>query len=106
MSEPAVLSTPGPVKEPGRSITFIFNGKPISARANQSIAAAMYAAGIRIFNRSFKYHRPRGLFCIAGECPNCLMHVDGRPNVRVCIEPAREGQVVRHQNAWPSLNFD
>src|SRR5262249_492704 len=48
----------------------------------------------------------RGLLCVAGECPNCLMQVDGRPNVRTCIEPAREGQVVRPQNVWPSLNFD
>src|SRR5262249_357627 len=60
----------------------------------------------RTFTRSFKYHRPRGLFCVAGDCPNCLMQVDGRPNVRTCIEPVRECQVVRHQNAWPSLDFD
>ena len=72
----------------------------------QSIAAALFAGGQRIFSRSFKYHRPRGLFCVAGECPNCLMDVDGRPNVRTCIEPARPGQMVRHQNAWPSLEFD
>jgi sarcosine oxidase subunit alpha len=59
-----------------------------------------------VFTRSFKYHRPRGLYCMTGDCPNCLMHVDGTPNVRTCIEPAREGQVVTHQNAWPSLGFD
>src|SRR5262249_39531665 len=64
------------------------------------------AAGVRIFSRSFKYHRPRGLLCVSGDCPNCLMQVDGRPNVRTCIEPARQGQVVRPQNAWPSLDWD
>jgi len=89
-----------------RKLTFTFDGEPVTALAGQSIGAALYASGVCIFSRSFKYHRPRGLFCVAGECPNCLMQVDGQPNVRVCIEPAREGQVVRHQNAWPSLNFD
>jgi sarcosine oxidase subunit alpha len=96
----------GCLTDPNQRLTFTFGDLPITAQAGQSIAAALYAAGVRIFTRSFKYHRPRGLFCVAGDCPNCLMQVDGRPNVRSCIEPAREGQVVRHQNAWPSLDFD
>jgi sarcosine oxidase subunit alpha len=92
--------------DPTKKLTFTFDGKPFTALADQTIAAALYAAGIRIFSRSFKYHRPRGLFCVSGDCPNCLMQVDGRPNVRTCIEPAKEGQVVQHQNAWPGLGFD
>jgi sarcosine oxidase subunit alpha len=89
-----------------RALTFTFEGRTIAALAGQSIAAALYAAGVRVFTRSFKYHRPRGLFCVAGDCPNCLMQVDGQPNVRTCVEPVRQGLVVRHQNAWPSLDFD
>jgi sarcosine oxidase subunit alpha len=91
---------------PDRPLTFRFNEESIPAVEGQSVAAALYAAGRRVFSRSFKYHRPRGLFCVSGDCPNCLMEVDGRPNVRTCIEPVREGQVVRHQNAWPSLDCD
>src|SRR5713101_5136000 len=86
-----------------RPITFRFDGRPIAAYEGDSVAAALYAAGVRIFTRSFKYHRPRGLLCCAGRCPNCLMNVDGAPNVRTCVAPAREGMQVRHQNAWPSL---
>ncbi|MEE9198887.1 MAG: FAD-dependent oxidoreductase, partial [Dehalococcoidia bacterium] len=71
-----------------------------------TIASALYAAGVRIFNRSFKYHRPRGLLCVSGRCPNCMMNVDGVPNVRTCVLPAAEGVRVRHQNAWPSLEHD
>ncbi len=104
MSEPAAPHAPP--ADPGRGLTFSFGDRPVSAAAGQSIAAALYAAGVRIFSRSFKYHRPRGLLCVAGDCPNCLMQVDGRPNVRTCIEPARAGQVVLPQNAWPSLDFD
>jgi sarcosine oxidase subunit alpha len=106
MSEAAGPLPPGRFIAPDRRLTFTFDGRPIPAMAGQSIAAALYAAGVRVFTRSFKYHRPRGLFCVAGDCPNCLMQVDDRPNVRTCMEPAREGQVVRHQNAWPSLGSD
>src|SRR5262252_9466126 len=91
---------------PDRRVTFSFEGRTIEALEGQSIGAALYAAGVRVFTRSFKYHRPRGLFCMTGDCPNCLMNVDGRPNVRTCIEPACDGQTVTHQNAWPSLEFD
>jgi sarcosine oxidase, subunit alpha len=97
---------PGCLTDPAMPITFSFEGQSIAAVQGQSIAAALYASGRRIFSRSFKYHRPRGLFCVAGDCPNCLMQVDGRPNVRTCIEPVREGQIVCSQHAWPSLNFD
>jgi sarcosine oxidase subunit alpha len=96
----------GLLAEGGAPVTFTFDGRPVAAIEGQSIAAALYAAGVRVFSRSFKYHRPRGLFCVSGDCPNCLMHVDGRPNVRTCLEPVRVGMVVRHQNAWPSLGFD
>jgi len=85
---------------------FEFNGTPVEAQPGDSVASALYRAGQRVFSRSFKYHRPRGLLCGAGKCPNCLMQVDGVPNVRVCVTPARDGMVVRHQNAYPSLDFD
>lgn len=83
-----------------------FNGKSIPMREGDTVASALYRAGQRIFTRSFKYHRPRGLLCCSGHCPNCLMNVDGIPNVRTCITPARAGMTVRHQNAKPSLDFD
>ena len=83
-----------------------FNGKPIRIQEGDTVASALYRAGQRIFTRSFKYHRPRGLLCCSGHCPNCLMNVDGIPNVRTCITPARAGMAVKHQNARPSLDFD
>jgi len=106
MQSSVLTQQTGLLVDPSKSLTFTFEGKSVSALAGQTIGAALYNSGIRVFSRSFKYHRPRGLFCLAGECANCLMQVDGRPNVRVCIEPARQGQVARHQNAWPSLGFD
>ena len=85
---------------------FTFGGRPVAAHPGDTVASALYASGVRVYSRSFKYHRPRGLLCVAGHCPNCLMTVDGVPNVRACTEPARAGMDVRHQNAWPSLDRD
>jgi sarcosine oxidase, subunit alpha len=89
-----------------KEISFRFENQTVSAFAGDTIASALYAAGVRVFSRSFKYHRPRGLLCVDGKCPNCLMNVNGCPNVRVCTEPATEGAEVRPQNAWPSLQHD
>ena len=85
---------------------FLFQRKPVEATPGDTIASALYRGGQRIFSRSFKYHRPRGLLCVAGNCPNCMMNVDGVPNVRTCITPAREGMSVKSQNAFPSLETD
>ena len=87
-------------------VTFTVRGKPVSAFRGDSFGSALFASGQRVFSRSFKYHRPRGLLCCSGSCPNCMMTVDGVPNVRVCTEPVRAGADVRPQNVWGSLEHD
>jgi sarcosine oxidase subunit alpha len=81
-------------------------GTEIPIREGDTIAAALYRSGVRVFSRSFKYHRPRGLYCSAGDCPNCLVTVDGEVNVRSCECRAKPGQKVARQNAWPSVDRD
>jgi sarcosine oxidase subunit alpha len=100
--------TPQPGERIDRSqeVTFSFDGAPVTAFAGDTIGSALFAAGRRVFSRSFKYHRPRGLLCCSGDCPNCMMQVDGVPNVRVCAEPVREGAEVLAQNVWGSLDRD
>ena len=89
-----------------RPVTFHFEGKSFSGYEGDTVASALYASGLRTFTRSIKYHRARGLFCVSGRCANCMVNVDGKPNVRACVEPIREGTTVKHQNAWPSLDHD
>ena len=89
-----------------REVFFTFDGKRVFALEGDTIGSALFASGRRTFSRSFKYHRPRGLLCCAGQCPNCLVQVDGAPGVRACTEPVREGMKVEHMNASPSLDFD
>ena len=87
-------------------VAFTFDGREITGLEGDTIGSALYAGGQRTFSRSFKYHRRRGLLCCAGQCPNCLVSVDGAPGVRACTEPVREGMKVEHMNAEPSLDFD
>jgi sarcosine oxidase, subunit alpha len=89
-----------------RELRFTFDGKEVRALEGDTIGSALFASGRRTFSRSFKYHRPRGLMCCAGQCPNCLVQVDNSPGVRACTEPVREGMKVHHMNASPSLDFD
>ncbi|MFO7663372.1 MAG: 2Fe-2S iron-sulfur cluster-binding protein [Chloroflexota bacterium] len=87
-------------------IQFRFNGKTYPALQGDSIASALAASGVKVFSRSFKYHRPRGLMCCAGHCPNCLVQVGSEPNVRACIRPVEADMYVKSQNTWPSLEHD
>jgi sarcosine oxidase, subunit alpha len=89
-----------------REVSFTFDGRQVRGLEGDTIGSALYAAGQRTFSRSFKYHRRRGLLCCAGQCPNCLVAVDGAPGVRACTEPVRDGMRVEHLNAVPSLDFD
>ena len=99
---------PSPAEEIDRSArrSFRFDGRSFEAHPGDTIASALHAAGVRTLSRSFKYHRPRGLFCVSGNCPNCLVEVDGEPSVRSCVTPVRDGMEVRGQNAWPSVEHD
>ncbi len=97
---------PGEALNRDRRITITVDGRSIPAFDGDTVGSAMAAAGVTTFSRSFKYHRPRGLSCMTGACPNCLVTVDGVPNVRACLEPVRPGMTVHRQNAWPSADRD
>src|SRR5688572_15230181 len=86
--------------------SFEFEGKRIPIHPGDTIATALYRAGVRVFSRSFKFHRPRGLYCGTGDCPNCSMMVDGEPAVRTCVTAAEPDQRVARPNGWPSVDVD
>ena len=92
------------------SINFMFNGQPMSGYANDTIASALLANGVKIISRSFKYHRPRGIFSAGVEEPNGIVQVgDGdrrTPNVCATITELQEGMNARSQSGWPSVNMD
>lgn len=81
----------------GREVTIYFEGKPIKAHEGETIAMALYAAGVKTFQHSIEKHRPRGLFCAIGKCSSCLMKVNGIPNIRTCITLVEEGMQIERQ---------
>lgn len=87
----------------GRELSFSFEGRTLKGFEGETIAAALVASGIRLFRHSERLHRPRGFFCAVGRCSSCLMVVDGRPNVMVCMEPLREGCRVERQRGRGKL---
>jgi len=85
----------------GRKVTFYFNGTPISAFEGETVAAALYASGIRVIREGAV--GPEGVFCMIGKCSTCLVTVNGVPHVRACREPVREGLVVESEPDRPPL---
>lgn len=89
-----------------QEISFTFDGRRVQAFDGDTYGSALARARVDVISRSFKYHRPRGLLCCAGRCPNCMVTVDGVPNVRACVTRAVDGGTVSGQNAWPSVRRD
>jgi predicted molibdopterin-dependent oxidoreductase YjgC len=83
---------------PARVVTISIDGREIEAHEGEPIAAALLANGIRVFRTMPKTGEPRGGYCMVGRCSDCLMIVDGEPNVRVCVTPVREGMRVEQQH--------
>ena len=94
-----------------RAIRFTFDGRDYGGFAGDTLASALLANGVRVFGRSFKYHRPRGVIAAGSEEPNALVTVmrdQARctPNLRATQVELYDGLVARSQNRWPSLDFD
>ena len=80
-----------------KTITIFFDGKPLPALEDEPVAAALLSAGIRVFRKTRKRGESRGVFCAIGRCTDCMMTVDGVPNVRTCVTPVREGMKIQTQ---------
>ncbi|MGD9307597.1 MAG: 2Fe-2S iron-sulfur cluster-binding protein [Desulfosarcina sp.] len=92
--------------DPSEKRWLTYRGKRYQGVAGDTVATALFANGVRIFARSLKYHRPRGLYSLDGECSNTCMAVDGVPNVRTENTPLQDGMHVKAQNVVGSANFD
>jgi methylglutamate dehydrogenase subunit C len=93
-----------------RRLEFSFNGKSHSGFAGDTLASALIANGVKVVGRSFKYHRPRGIFTAGSEEPNALVALRKgarhEPNTRATMVELFDGLEAFPQNAWPSLGFD
>ncbi len=91
---------------PSEKLTFNYIGSSCQGVKGDTVATALYANDVRIFGRSLKYHRPRGLYSMDGECSNCCVEIDGIPNVRAETTLLRNGMNIRPQNVRKSPDTD
>ncbi|MEV7413741.1 (2Fe-2S)-binding protein [Streptomyces sp. NPDC089919] len=82
---------------PATSYTLEFDGRAIEVQEGQSIAAALWGAGVLSWRTTRGGGAPRGVFCGIGACYDCLVTVNGRANQRACLVPARPGDTVTTQ---------
>ena len=92
------------------ALHFAFNGRSYTGFLGDTLASALLANDVRIVGRSFKYHRPRGVFGLGAEEPNALVQLGvgarGEPNSKATQTELYDGLVAASQNCWPTVEFD
>lgn len=106
MSEYRLGPRSGEVIDRSSPVEFQWNNKTYPGLEGDTIASALSASGVRVFSRSFKYHRPRGILTASFHDPNLMVQVGAEPNVRAGHRRIEPGMEVSAQNVWPSLDFD
>lgn len=73
------------------------DGKKVWALEGEPIASALLASGKKVLHYTHKYQHPRGIFCAIGRCTDCIMTVNGKPNIRTCVTPVEQGMRIETQ---------
>lgn len=93
-----------------KPVRFDFNGREIQGLTGDTVASALLASGVQLVGRSYKLHRPRGVFSCGVEEPTALLDIGSGsrriPNTRATDILAKDGLVATSGNCWPSLEFD
>ncbi len=81
----------------GLSFSIEVNGEKVTAYPGETIAAVLLAAGWKTFRHTLLSGEPRGIYCGMGLCYDCLVTLNGQPNVRACSTFAQPGDRVERQ---------
>jgi predicted molibdopterin-dependent oxidoreductase YjgC len=81
----------------GKPVEFEFDGRILRGYEGEPIAVALKANGVMIHRYTARRRQPRGMFCAIGRCTDCVMIVDGKPNVRTCVTPLKAGMKIATQ---------
>ena len=90
----------------GRRIDFTFDGAAVEGREGEPIAAALFAAGYRVLRTMPRFGGARGGYCMIGRCTDCMVVVNGIPNVPACLTPVTTGLDVRTQRGLGESTTD
>src|ERR1700740_326591 len=98
-----MLTRPLGSNPPG-GVTIWWDGKPLQARPDDSIAVALLAAGVTATRATAASGAPRGPYCMMGACFECLAEVDGVANVQTCMTEVRDGMRIRRQDGARTIS--
>jgi predicted molibdopterin-dependent oxidoreductase YjgC len=85
------------------TVTFTFDGRPITAAHGDSVAAALLAAGVQACRATPVSGAPRGPYCMMGVCFECLVTIDGIGNRQGCLVQVQNGMRVETQRGARAL---
>jgi len=80
------------------TVALTVDGKPVGARAGDSVAAALLAAGILACRTTPVGGVPRAPFCLMGVCFDCLVTIDGQGSRQACLTRVRDGMRIDTQH--------
>lgn len=80
-----------------RQVTFFWDGREVTGRTGDTVAAALLGAGVRSSRTHAVTDEPRAPFCMMGTCFECLVEIDGIPNRQACQVRLTEGMRVAPQ---------
>ena len=86
--------------ERGPALFITVDGQHVEAYAGETVAAVLAASGRKVLRHTEKAQEPRGVFCGMGICFDCLVTVNGAPNVRACMTPVQAGMVIETGDAF------
>ena len=93
------------VASEGKKVWITVDGRRVEAYEGEPIAAAILAAGIQVLHYTQKYDHPRGVFCAIGRCTDCIMTVNGQPNVRTCVTPVEAEMKIETQRGLGNWEY-
>ena len=89
-----------------RPISFRFEGRRYRGLHGDTVSSALLAAGVPVLGRSFKYHRPRGVFSLSGADANVMLQGSAGTNLRGDQTPLTDGLDVRAVNTLGGVRRD
>ncbi|HEY5718633.1 MAG TPA: (2Fe-2S)-binding protein [Motiliproteus sp.] len=89
--------------QPATAVEIWVEGQPVTARAGDSVTAALLSAGLGPTRTTPVSGAPRAAYCMMGVCFECLLEINGQPNTQGCQTPVAAGMQVRFQRGAREL---
>jgi NADPH-dependent 2,4-dienoyl-CoA reductase/sulfur reductase-like enzyme/ferredoxin len=93
-----------PILDPidAKTVSFTFNGIKMKGLESMAVSSVLFMNGVKIFGHHYKDDSPQGIFCVNGQCAQCMLIIDGNPE-KSCMVPLKEGMIIESVEGLPEL---